>query len=131
MTVNLKLNELVSGIKNSAKQNRGQVLISKNNFNKEILNCLYRNGIISSFTFSDDRLFFIVSLKLKNLPELSNLRIVSSSSRRIYMSFKQISKNYKNTDFFIVSTSKGIFFTNEVFFLGLGGVILFDNLSYN
>ena len=131
MTINYTFCSLVSRLKNAAKHNKSFVMVPRTKFNKNLLECFYRNGYLTSFTVTEDRKSFLVEVKLSNFKiEFSRIRIISSATRKKYVSFKEICKLYKTTDFFFISTSKGIFSSQEAFFYGLGGEILFDNLNF-
>lgn len=124
MTVNHNFSNLVSIIKNGAKQNKNFVKIYKTNFNKELLLIFLKKGFIKNFSVSSlDRNFFLVELNLK-VRELSQISLVSNSTNRVFVDFKKISKIFKPSDFFVVSTSKGLLLGSDIFFYGIGGELL-------
>jgi ribosomal protein S8 len=131
MTVHTNLSFLISRIKNASKHNKSFVKVPRTNLNYNCLKTLYVNGYLNKFCLDDLRDSFIVELKLESVRnDLSTMRMISTASRRVFLDFKEISKKYKVEDFFLVSTSKGILLGSEVFFYGLGGEILVDNLNY-
>lgn len=124
MTVNYNFSNLVSIIKNGAKQNKNFVKVLKTNFNKELLLALSKKGFVKNFSISSlDRNFYIVELNLK-VKELSKLSLISNSTNRVFLDFKKISKLFKPSDFFVVSTSRGILLGSDIFFYGLGGELM-------
>jgi ribosomal protein S8 len=124
MTVNYNFSNLVSIVKNGAKQNKNFVKVLKTNFNKELLLALSKKGFIKNFSISNlDRSLYIVELNLK-VKELSQISLVSNSTNRVFLDFKKISKLFKPSDFFVVSTSKGLLLGSDIFFYGLGGELL-------
>lgn len=123
MTINYNFSNLVATIKNGAKQNKNFVKVYKTNFNKDLLLIFLKKGFIKNFSVSIDRKYFIVELNLK-VKELSQISLVSSSTNRVFLDFKKISKIYKPSDFFVVSTSKGVLLGSDIFFYGLGGELL-------
>lgn len=124
MTVNYNFSNLVSIIKNGAKQNKNFVKVLKTNFNKELLLALSKKGFVKNFSISSlDRNFYIVELNLK-VKELSQLSLISNSTNRVFLDFKKISKLFKPSDFFVVSTSRGILLGSDIFFYGLGGELM-------
>lgn len=124
MTVNYNFSNLVSIIKNGAKQNKNFVKVLKTNFNKELLLALSKKGFVKNFSVSSlDRSLYIVELNLK-VKELSNISLISNSTNRVFLDFKKISKLFKPSDFLVVSTSKGILLGSDIFFYGLGGELL-------
>ena len=124
MTINYNFSNLVSILKNGAKQNKNFVKVSKTNFNKELLLILFKKGFIKSFSISSlDRSIYLIELNLK-VKELSQISLASSSTNRVFLDFKKISKLFKSSDFFVVSTSKGLLLGSDIFYYGLGGELL-------
>ena len=67
---------------------KGFLFIRHDNASKLLLECLYRNGYISSFSVSDNRDFYKIYLKSGySLLKFNNLRILSSPSRKIFFKF--------------------------------------------
>lgn len=129
MTSNIIL--LLSHLKSAVKSKRGFLFIRRDNASKLLLECLYRNGYISSFSVSDNRDFYKIYLKSGySLLKFNNLRILSSPSRKIFLNFESLSKKYKPYDFFIISTSRGLLLGHEAFVFKSGGELLCDSFDY-
>lgn len=129
MTSNLIL--LLSHIKSAIKSKKGFFFIRRDGASKILLECLYRNGYISNFSVSDGRDFYKVYLKSGySLLKFNNLRILSSPSRKVFLSFDSLSKKYKPYDFFIISTSRGLLLGQEAFLFKIGGELLCDSFNY-
>jgi small subunit ribosomal protein S8 len=130
MTLNNNLIILISRLKSASKSKNGMLIVPRTSYNKKVLTCLYTKGYVVSFFLSDDRLHFKVLLK----PEMSffnNLRIVSVPSRRVFLRYEDLVKKYRPYDFFIISSSKGIFLGDEVFFSKVGGELICDSNNFN
>lgn len=122
---------LLSHIKSAVKSKKGFFFIRRDSSSKMLLECLYRNGYISSFSISDNRDFYKIYLKSGySLLKFNNLRILSSPSRKIFLNFESLSKKYKPYDFFIISTSRGLLLGQEVFLFKVGGELLCDSFNY-
>lgn len=121
----LNLSCLVSSLKVAVKHNKNFVKIAKTKLNREMLVLLYNHGYIGSFSLSSfSRNSFVVYLSPEGRSLFLSKISVVSSSKRVFMDFKKISSVYKLTDFFIVSTPKGLMLGSELFFYGLGGEVL-------
>jgi ribosomal protein S8 len=132
MTFNSNLALLISRLKISVKNKNNSFYIPRSSLNKGILEALYRKGYISSYHIMEDRVNFKVFLKF-NTSNLvfNNMRLVSTPSRRIFLGYDTLITKYKPYDFFIVSSSKGIFLGDEVFLYKVGGELLCDSSDYN
>ena len=131
MSINNNLSILISRLKISAKNKNGSLIIPRSFLNKKILEALCRKGYISFFLITEDRNSFKIFLKAKysNLV-FNNLRMISTPSRRIFLSYENLVQKYKPYDFFIVSSSKGVFVGDEVFLHKIGGELLCDTYDY-
>lgn len=117
---------MISSIKNASKHQKNFVNVPRTQFNKQFLMALYDQGHVSNFFVdSKKRNNFVVEFATTGASsDLSNIRIETKASQRKFMSFKQLSKKYNASNFLVVSTSRGIFVSSDVFFYGLGGEIL-------
>lgn len=122
---------LLNRLKISCKNKNNYVVVPNVCLNRELLKALYRKGFISSFNLIENRKSFAVSLKMGFSQILfDKLNIISVSSRPVFLTIEDLRKKYRPYDFFIVSTSKGVFIGDEVFFHNLGGELLCDNYNY-
>jgi ribosomal protein S8 len=126
MTINVNFSYMIASLKGASKQHKSNVRVPKTKFNKKILLAMYNKGYVSDF-FVDSKTGnnFVVEFSfVGTASDLSNLKIYSKSSQRKYLTFKQMSRKFNVSDFFILSTSKGILLGHEAFFYGLGGELL-------
>ena len=131
MSLNNNLSIFFSRLKISAKNKNSVLLVPRTGLNKKVLEALQRKGYISFFYVIDDRNHFKVFLKAKYVDSIFNsLNIISSPSRKIFLSYEDLVKKYKPYDFFIVSSSKGVFLGDEIFLNKVGGELLCDSFSY-
>lgn len=94
----------------------------------EITKCLYEEGFIQSFRIlnSDNKIFILILLRFFfNKPILKQLKIISTPSRKKYLSFKDLSKFSNKKYVFFISTSKGLLTLEECKKTALGGVLFF------
>jgi len=132
MTFNNNLALLISRLKVSAKNKNSNFSVPKSSLNRGILEALYRKGYISSYSLMEDRVNFKVFLKFNSSNLIfNNIRLISNSSRRVFLGYDQLICRYKPNDFFIISSSKGIFLGDEVFIYKVGGELLCDSSDYN
>lgn len=124
-----QLSYLISNLKGSSYVFKTHVLVPKNKMNEKVLSCLYRAGYVVSFRIYSRKYFQVVT-RASALIFLKQMNQVSKSSRPIYMSFSSLSRKYSVSDFFVISTPKGILYNEEVFFYRIGGLLLFDNGKY-
>ena len=124
-----QLSYLISNLKGSSYVFKTHVLVPKNKMNEEVLSCLYRAGYIVSFRIYSKK-YFQVIMRADALIFFKQFNQVSKSSRSVYMSFSNLSRKYSLSDFFVLSTSRGILYSEEVFFYKVGGLLLFDNGKY-
>jgi ribosomal protein S8 len=102
--------------------------------NLEVLNLLYSEGFINGFSISETKPHNIcVFLKyLDEKPVLQRFRIISTSSKRVYVSYETIVKQLVNNGLFVVSTNKyGLTLTDDYLrhsdvLMRIGGELLFQ-----
>jgi ribosomal protein S8 len=129
------LNFLISQLKLAFKHNRSCIIVINTRLNQMFLESLRRQGYIKQFVIHKvkERKYFKIylnpSIELKIL--FSKVKIISSSSRPLYMSYNELCNRYNLSDFIGVLGSKGIMLSGEVFFFRAGGLVLFDNSNYN
>jgi ribosomal protein S8 len=86
----------------------------------DILDILYRNGIILKFRIISKLNCIRVSLKYcKNAPVFFNMKIISKPGCRKFISLNRLSLLYNGHafgGFFIISTSKGLLTSNDCLF---------------
>ncbi len=118
-----KLLKLLLKIKNAQISDKTFVIERKFIKHKAMLNLLWDNGYIVSYSVVKKRLkVFIKYYSLK--PTIKFLGIISKVSRRIFFSIKQLWKLNINI-FTIISTSLGFKCLNDCKKMNLGGELLF------
>jgi len=127
------MNHLVSDfiirIKNSAFSKRKEVLLPFSNINKEIGKVLVKEGFLESIKVEEvnNKKELKAIIKYENrVPVLSDVKIISKPSLRVYSPSKKLSEIAKRGKRkIIVSTSQGVMTSKEAQKKGLGGEILF------
>jgi len=127
------MNHLVSDfiirIKNSALSKRKEVILPFSNINKEIGKVLVKEGFLESI--KEDGVKAKKELKAiiryeNRIPVLTDVKIISKPSLRVYSPSKKLSEIAKRGKRkIIVSTSQGVMTSYEAQKKGLGGEILF------
>jgi small subunit ribosomal protein S8 len=114
---------LIGKIKIGGSQNKVLVLVSKSCEVLQILNILYKEGFISSF--EDVGYGYKVFLKYhSNLPLVRSSKRYSSFSKKIYYSVPMLIKEFRRSDFVIMSTIYGIITKEKALDLNVGGEVL-------
>jgi small subunit ribosomal protein S8 len=127
------MNHLVSDfiirIKNSALSKRKEVLLPFSNINKEIGKVLVKEGFLESIKeeAKNNKKELKAIIKYENrIPVLSDVKIISKPSLRVYSPSKKLSEIAKRGKRkIIVSTSQGVMTSYDAQKKGLGGEILF------
>ena len=127
--MNHLVSDFVIRIKNSALSKRKEVILPFSNINKEIGKVLVKEGFLESIkeneTFGKKEIKGIIRYE-KRIPVLTDIKIISKPSLRVYSSSKKLSEIAKRGKRkIIISTSQGVMTSNEAQKKGLGGEILF------
>ena len=93
-------------IKNAQISKKKFIFIENNNNNKVILNFLWNNGYIFCYNINKNKIKIYFKY-LNTIPVIKTLKIISKSSRKIYLSLKQLYKLNSNK-FFVVFTNHGL-----------------------
>lgn len=118
-----KILEIVSCIKNGQLVNKS-VVKQKNKKNCEILlNILWDEGYILGYKIIPESNTILIYLKYSNdkLPAITNFKIISKSSLKVYYSVKQLWKLNISQNLVVLSTNKGLLSANSCKKLGIGG----------
>lgn len=127
------LAKFLSKINNARQSNLKDVYFNYPISNKciKILDILYKQGYIKSFTIKNDltdsnktniHVLFKFDQNGKNV--INYLNQISTSNRRIYVSINSLWKVKKGNGCFIISTPKGIMTDFDARILKLGGELL-------
>ena len=107
-------------LKNFSVVNKFSFLVNFSSKIKNIVQVLYKFGIIQSYNSSTNQIY------LKKKPVFRNLEIISSPSNLRFLSFLEIARlQVSPTTIMIFSTNKGILSNFECQEQGVGGVLLF------
>jgi ribosomal protein S8 len=123
------LNDMFARVKNAINIRRNFVIIQRSKLCLAVLNLLYLEGFIFSYSILNS-MEIIVHLKyLNNKPLLKGFKRISSSSRRVYFNYKNLVKKFAYNGIFIISTSKMGLITSDFLFktssnIKIGGEVI-------
>ena len=110
-------------IKNSILHNSLFCKLPYSNYNFKISKVLYKNGLVSHYKILKTKKIILLYLKYyNNINVIRDFKILSTSSKYISTNSKVLIYR-KNS--LLVSTSKGIFLSNNVKNYNIGGKVLF------
>jgi small subunit ribosomal protein S8 len=122
---NHSVSSLVSSIKNGIIAKRSTVSIYRSNIVESILKVLKNNGYILNYAKDVDNKFFSIHLKYyADKPAISDIKVISKPSRRVYCKFDNLPVIYDGLGIIILSTSKGILCSVESTKIKVGGELL-------
>lgn len=114
--------DLISVVKNNQLVNKQIVKYKKKKNCEMLLNILWDEGYILGYKILPNSNTILIYLKYNNkIPAITNFKIVSKSSIKIYYSIKQLWKINENHGLLILSTDKGLLSINSCKKLGIGG----------
>ena len=123
---------LLNILKNSSITNTEFVCVNSNQLAQSIVKILYREGYILSFKFRKKENYtnntseILVYLRyLYNKSNLRKLKIISSPSRKISISYKQLTRISSKNKLFLFSTTKGLLTLEECKQKKVGGILFF------
>lgn len=115
---------MFSSINNGQLAKRNFIIYKKKKICEKFLDVLWNEGFILGYKneFQKKNNLTKIFLKYKNgRPVITQLKLITKPSRRIYYTNKQIWKINSNKTFIIFSTNKGLKTLNECQKLKLGG----------
>lgn len=128
--MNHSVSDFLIRVKNAALANRHVLIFPYSNINKEIGKVLQKEGFLEEIKELNkgNRRFLQVIIKYENRkPVLSNVKIVSKPSLRVYKTTKTISDIEKRGKHkVILTTNQGIMSGFDARKKGVGGEILFE-----
>lgn len=119
-----ELGNLLSTLQSSIVTRQRTAKVRYTKFNKEVLKLLYMEGFITGFgkTYNDnnDGEFNYLTVFLKydsdNNSFVKHLKIISTPSKRIFVSYENLVRNLSKNGLFVISTSKyGLIFSDFYF----------------
>lgn len=120
---------LMSSLKNGSLAKKPEVSSPYFKFGEVILDFLVDEGFIHGFSISYEtgNPTFVIYLKYyKGEPVFKTYKRYSKSSNRVYSDLRNLYLNNTYSSKTVISTPKGLFFLSDLFYLGLGGEVLFD-----
>lgn len=128
--MNYLVADFIIRIKNSAISKRKEVVLPFSNINKEIGKVLVQEGFLENIKEEEDKgkkSLRAVIRYVGRIPVLTDVKVISKPSLRVYESVKkilEIKKRGKRT--VIISTSKGVMTADQANKKGVGGEVLFS-----
>jgi len=118
-----KILRIVSSIKNGQLANKPVVKQKSQKNCETLLNILWDEGYILGYKIIPQSNTILVYLKYNDdkSPAITNFKIVSKSSLKVYYSVKQLWKLNISQTLVILSTNKGLLSLNSCKKLGIGG----------
>lgn len=126
--MNLTLNNFLSRLKNTSLIQKENVIINFNNIFLPVLQLLYREGVILTYTSTKNKKKknWLIKLRYHNdLNCLKKLKVMSKPSKPLYFNKFEVLKIYERNRIIVFSTSKGILTSLECKKKHIGGELLF------
>jgi ribosomal protein S8 len=134
--MNKKLINFLISIKNASLNKKSAVIIPYDKQFIKLLAPLYKTGLILSFkvlhlsltkTNDNKKIHIKVILRIfHNLALTDKIKILSTPTKRKYLSYNDIVQINSKGNLFFFSTSKGIISQNECLKFKIGGILLFS-----
>jgi len=130
--MNINTITLLSQLRSASLTKKESVTLEINNFTITILDCLYNEGLILSYTiirkegFLNNTKTALVHIRyVYGKPVFENLKILSSPSFTRIISIRNICRLNPKKENFFFSTNKGILSLQECKNKRVGGILLF------
>jgi small subunit ribosomal protein S8 len=130
--MNIGTIRLLNSIKNASMTNTDLVCVNSNKLVQSVIKILYREGLILSFkvrrkeNYLNNTSEVLVYLKYHfEKSNLTRLKIISSPSRKIHISYKNMTRISCKGRVVIFSTTKGLLTLDECRKHRVGGILLF------
>lgn len=117
----MNIHYFVSHFNNAQNANLEKFSIKRSSILIHILSLLNINGYISGF--KENKNTIDVYLKYPIINKVS-MALVSRPSKRVYMGYGSIIKNFDKSDLLLISTKQGIITSKEMLITKSGGEIL-------
>jgi ribosomal protein S8 len=112
-------------IKNASLHHKDKVNVIFNIYTLELIKILYKNGFIKSYTVIKQVEIAIVLNQLYRLNSTSTLKIISTPTKKLYVTYRNICKIKNIKTLFCFSTTKGLMTIDNCKRHRLGGILLF------
>lgn len=127
--MNYQVSDIIIRIKNAALAKRKKVTLPYSKMSRAISTILVKEHYLTDVKEEEQegRKVLVAGVRYeKRIPVLTDLRVISKPSLRVYDSSKNMRKvQRKNLGVAIVSTSQGIMTTEDARKKGIGGEVLF------
>lgn len=123
-TTNYPIGDFLTSLKNIVLARGKVVEFSNIRLVREVALCLFRMGFVDKVEEDVENKTVRVFLKYKNKePLISDIKLVSRPSLRVYWSVKSL-EEYKKPQMLIISTPKGILSSKEALKERVGGEVI-------
>ncbi len=123
-----RLADALSGIKNALMAKHDYVDVAGNNLVMNVCQILKEEGYIKDFRKLEDagskniiRVVLKYTDESKKQPVIRDIKLISKSSRRVYVGVDELKPVMNGLGIGIISTSKGVMTTDKARQMGLGG----------
>ena len=124
--MNNQIIKLISTLKNSSMSNKNFVLVEKNFLVLNCIECLYKEGLILSYSIMSEKNKILVKLRSVNSDVLTNkLKLISRPSKPVYLKYSDLCRMSFKSGIGFLFTSRGIFTLNECKKKRIGGLFAF------
>lgn len=126
----ININYLINKIKNAILLKKKYIYFLYIKYIIKILFILKNEGYIYNFFIINNKIHYKRQIKiyikyLNKKPAINKIKLISKSSRRIYVKYKNIPIIKNNYGISVLSTSKGILVNKKAIFYKIGGEYLF------
>jgi ribosomal protein S8 len=117
---------LIVQLKMSFKSHQKYIILPKNIFYLKFLKILFLEGFISRIVFinSQNKIKIYLKYNSDGASTFKEIKILSSSSKNLYLSYKQLTKLTHGLGVFFISTNKGLLSHHSCLKLKIGGTAL-------
>jgi len=112
-------------LKNAALANKEFIVLDDNTFQRNLIILLYKEGLIQSFSVNKERKIRISLRYPLNKNILKKLKIISTPTKSVFLSYQDIIKIPSKKNLLILSTTGGLFTALMCKKKRLGGKALF------
>lgn len=124
--MNNKIIKFISTLKNSSMSNKSFVIVEKSSLVLNCVECLYKEGLILSYSVMNGENKILIKLRSVNSYVLTNkLNLVSKPSRFVYLKYSDLCRISSKNKTGVLSTSKGILTLSECKKNKIGGLFIF------
>ena len=115
-------------IRNAQAVKKETVLVPYSKLKMEIVKLLQKHGCVKEVSRKGKKIKKTIEISLfykeHDLPQISNIKRISKPSRRVYMSWRELKKQFRPHVLIIVSAPKGILTAQEAYEQKVGGEVI-------